>query len=144
MANQRILVAHSEEDLARLYPVFKELREGLEFPDYLTTYHQAHQENHLVMVGLEVEGEIVAVMGYRILIDFTHGKHLYIDDLVTTIQRRSQGFGELLLNYAKQQAKTLGCRALRLCTGVDNLQAQRFYQRHQMEIKAVALKQFFF
>ncbi len=143
MGNQRIFIAKSEEELARLYPIFIELRTGLSYPNYLAIYQQAHTVNGLTMVGLEREGEVVAVMGYRMLIDFTHGKHLYIDDLVTTAHLRSQGLGEQLLAYAKEQAHALGCRSIRLCTGIDNLLAQKFYQKHQMEIKAVALKQFF-
>jgi len=36
-------------------------------------------------------------MGYRLLHDFVHGRHLYIDDLVVTSRLRSSGLGAELL-----------------------------------------------
>ena len=45
-------------------------------------------------------------MGYRFLHDYVHGKHVYIDDLVTTAAIRSQGAGAKLLKYAEMIAES--------------------------------------
>ncbi len=79
-------------------------------------------------------------MGYRILFDFVHDKHLYIDDLVVASSLRSQGFGKQLLDFAEVEARRLGCRGLRLCTGVENEGGKRFYERSGWAPRALAYK----
>lgn len=92
------------------------------------------------IIAIEAENEILAVMGYRILHDYVHGKHLYIDDLVSTKSYRSEGLGAKLLVYAEELAKELGCKVLRLCTGIDNELGKKFYERNGWSLRAVAYK----
>ena len=89
---------------------------------------------------LEAGGRPVAVMGWRILHDIVHGRHLYIDDLVVTANARSQGWGARFLEHAENQARSLGCQGLRLCTGVQNTAAIKFYERQGWAPRAFALK----
>jgi GNAT superfamily N-acetyltransferase len=86
------------------------------------------------------DGKVIAVMGYRILFDFVHGKHLYIDDLVTTEACRSKGYGAQLLSFAERKAQRQGCQGLRLCTGVENENGKRFYERHGWNPRTLAYK----
>lgn len=79
-------------------------------------------------------------MGYRIITDFVHGRHLYIDDLVTSEEVRSQGHGATLLKYAEAMAKQKGCSNLRLCTGIDNEGGKRFYEKNSWNLRAVVYK----
>jgi len=69
-------------------------------------------------VAIEDGGRIVAVMGYRFLSDFVRGKHVYVDDLVSTESARSKGLGAELLKFAEDVAARSGCKSLRLCTGI--------------------------
>jgi ribosomal protein S18 acetylase RimI-like enzyme len=79
-------------------------------------------------------------MGHRVLHDFVHGKHLYIDDLVTTVSHRSKGIGALLLKRAEVDAQQLGCQSLRLCAGVSNEDGKRFYEKQQWQFRSVVYK----
>ncbi len=79
-------------------------------------------------------------MGFRTLFDFVHGKHLYVDDLVTAEKHRSKGIGATLLQWAETEATNTGCRGLRLCTGIQNDTAKRFYEREGWHLRAVAFK----
>lgn len=125
----RIFSVKSQNDFARCYPVLKELRPHLSFDDFLSIYEQAHQANQYEVVAVEKNGEIHAVMGYRILWDFVRGKHLYIDDLVSTESKRSLGHGQALLEFAETVARTKGCNSLRLCAVIENERAIKFYDR---------------
>ena len=122
------------------YLVLKELRTELSFEDFIATYGEARKANRYTMVGATEGDRLVAVMGYRILHDFVHGKHLYIDDLVTTAACRSKGIGALLLKRAETDAQRLGCQSLRLCTGVANEAGKRFYEREQWQCRSVVYK----
>ena len=135
-----IIRAQSKNDLERCFPVMKELRMNLSFEDYMDLYEQAHAKDGYEIVALQKDQKILAVMGYRILYDYVHGKHLYVDDLVSTTTERSKGFGAQLLNYAEQVDKEQGCKGLRLCTGIENEMGKKFYEKNGWNLRAVAYK----
>jgi GNAT superfamily N-acetyltransferase len=137
---QPIRTLESPEDLERAYSVMRELRQTLRWEDFLSLYKSAKEHDHYEIVGITQDGRVVAVMGYRILFDFVHGKHVYIDDLVTTESCRSKGYGAQLLSFAEEEAKRQGCQGLRLCTGVENESGKRFYERHDWAPRALAYK----
>lgn len=136
----RFVRAQEKNDFERFYPVMKELRKELSFDDYMTICQNAHEADGYEIVAIEADKKVLAVMGYRILHDFVHGKHLYIDDLVSTESHRSQGLGTELLKYAENRARELGCRGLRLCTGIDNEQGKKFYERNGWKLRSFAYK----
>jgi GNAT superfamily N-acetyltransferase len=128
-----------QNDLEQFFSVLKELRTDLAYADFLNLYQQANAQGY-TLVGLEYDNKILAVMGYRIITDFVHGRHLYIDDLVCTEFHRSQGLGAQLLKHAEELAKKMECRGLRLCTGIENDRGKKFYDRHGWNLRAVAYK----
>jgi GNAT superfamily N-acetyltransferase len=132
--------AKHKKDLERFYPVMRELRKDLSIEDYMTICEKAHEADGYEIVAIEAGGQVLAVMGYRVLFDFVHGKHLYIDDLVSTESHRSQGLGAKLLKHAEDLAKELGCKGLRLCTGIENEKGKKFYDREGWKLRAVAYK----
>lgn len=127
-------------DLERAFPVMKELRSHIDIDSFLSVIEAAKHEGGYTLVAIERGAQVVALMGYRVLTDFVHGRHLYIDDLVTTKDQRSAGHGARLLKYAEEQARRLDCVGLRLCTGIDNEAGRRFYEREGWALRAVAYK----
>lgn len=120
----------TQSELEHCFRVMKELRPHLDFETYLKIYGESHRADGYEIVAIESRGEILAVMGYRFLWDFVRGKHLYIDDLVTTEAARSQGMGAHMLRYAEEIAAQSECKSLRLCTGVENTLGIKFYERN--------------
>jgi GNAT superfamily N-acetyltransferase len=112
---KQIFIVQTKSELERCYPVMKELRPHLSFEEYVSIYEQAHASDGYEIVAVEVQGQIIAVMGFRFLSDFVRGKHVYIDDLVSSEKLRSQGLGAELLLFAEEVARTSGCKSLRLC-----------------------------
>lgn len=126
----RIFTISSKIDLERCYPVMKELRPHLSYNDYISIYDQSHKADGYEIVAIEDEGKIVALMGYRFLYDYVRGRHVYIDDLVTSHNFRSSGLGAELLKFAESIASESGCKSLRLCTGVENERGVKFYENN--------------
>lgn len=125
-------------DLERCYSVMKELRPHLSFESYISIYREAQEADGYQIVAVEEQDQIVAVMGYRFLSDYVRGKHVYIDDLVSTEKARSKGFGAELLKFAEEIAQMAGCKSLRLCTGIENERGARFYDRNGWTKRAFA------
>lgn len=128
----------SKQALEKAFEVMKELRPHLDFATFFALYQAAKKADDYRVVGLLKGGEVVAVMGYRQLHDLVRGQHLYIDDLVTTAAARSTGAGAKLLQFAEGEAKRLGCKSLRLCTGIDNDRGKKFYEREGWVCRSIA------
>ncbi len=103
-------------------------------------YRHARAADGFTVVGIFEDGRCAALMGYRILHDLVHRKHVYVDDLVVTSAMRSKGYGAALLRHAENVAAREECRGLRLCTGVDNEAGRRFYEREGWTPRALAFK----
>ena len=122
------------------YSIIHELRTHLTFDDFIYLTNEAKLHDGYTLIGCFENDECLGVMGYRILFDLVHGKHFYIDDLVVTEKSRSKGNGAKILAYSEVLAKENGCKNLRLCTGVDNSAAGKFYEKNKWDLKAIVYK----
>ena len=59
-----------------------------------------------------------------------------MDDLVSRAPIRSQDYGQELFEWVVAFAKSEGCEALHLDSGVQNFAAHRFYLRNNMIISS--------
>ena len=60
------------------------------------------------------------------------GKRCWLQDLVVSSSRRSQGIGALLLDAATDWARQRGCTHLELASGEGRKDAHRFYRAQGM------------
>lgn len=77
---------------------------------------------------------ICSVAGFRISESLSWGRFLYVDDLVTDGQVRSQNLGHQLLDWLVQYARQHDCAQFHLDSGLQRLDAHRFYQREGLQI----------
>lgn len=130
----------SENELASVFQLMRELRPHLTEKSFTEIYHAAQKADGYALYGYYQNSVCVGLMGVRYLHDYVHGFHLYIDDLVTSEKVRSQGVGSQLLKFAENLARESKCSGLRLCTGVDNKDGMRFYEREGWSQRAVVYK----
>jgi ribosomal protein S18 acetylase RimI-like enzyme len=121
-------------------PLLRQLREHLSEEELWGLYQAAQKESGYTLWGAFDQSHCLGLMGARILTDFVHGRHLYIDDLVVAESARSKGIGAYLLSEAKKLASAEGCAQLRLCTGIQNERGKSFYERNGLSLRAVAYK----
>lgn len=133
-----ITVSNSQE-LELIFPVIRELRPHLDYAEFRKRLEGA-QKGGYRLIGVPSENGFQAAMGYRIIEDFVHGRHLYVDDLIVTEEARSTGLGAQLLQLAEQLAREEKCEGLRLCTGIENERGKKFYEREGWTLRAVAYK----
>lgn len=137
-------IGHDPRSLAACYLVMRELRPHVSLENFMALVHEAAQrDGYKLVVALDQNENMVGVVGYRLMYDLVHGKHIYVDDLVTSEAHRSKGIGALLLTYAEKEAQQLGCSGLRLCTGIDNDRGKTFYARNGWNLRAVVYKKKF-
>jgi GNAT superfamily N-acetyltransferase len=80
------------------------------------------------------DGQCLAVAGWRVMVNTSALRKLYVDDLSTTSTARSTGVGSALLAELRTRARLEGCHVLDLDSGVQRHDAHRFYRRERMDI----------
>ncbi len=123
----------SDAEVASTFPVMRQLRSHLEETGYVERVGRMRRDGY--RLAAVVDGErVMCVAGFRIQEFLYCGKHLYVDDLVTGEETRSEGHGKLMLEWLRGEAERNGCEQLHLDSGVQRHEAHRFYFRERMKI----------
>ena len=128
-----VRLARSDEEICRCLPVMKELRTALMESEFVAQVRRIEQGGFRLAYA-EGGGVVKAVAGFRIMQNLASGKFLYVDDLVTDSRERSRGYGHQLFDWLVEHARSNGCEALTLDSGVQRFGAHRFYLRNRMDI----------
>ncbi|MBL4584223.1 MAG: GNAT family N-acetyltransferase [Pseudomonadales bacterium] len=133
MQNQlkTIHIANTNQQMSLCCPVMQELRPSIKTDDFIARI-KLQQESGYQLAFIQQRESAVAVAGFRINQNLTWGRFLYIDDLVTGAAYRSNGYGSQMLNWLKGYAKEMHCDEIHLDSGLQRLDAHRFYEREGM------------
>ena len=102
----KIWIATRDEEIDRCFPVMVQLRPHLARREFVERVRRMQAEGFR-LVALEQRGVVRAVAGYRIFDLLFCNRTLYVDDLVTDQDARSQGYGKTLLTWS-EDADRLG------------------------------------
>jgi len=80
-------------------------------------------------VLLALDGDVAVGLAsvYADLLSIRFGQRCWLEDLVVTATRRSEGIGRLLLDAATEWARARGCTHLELDSAAARRDAHRFY-----------------
>jgi len=129
-----IVTATSDEQILQTRDVMLDLRPGVPVDGYLAMVRRMMASDGYRLTVVVERGVTRAVAGYRYLEMLYCGKILYVDDLNTDPQCRSKGYGRLLMDWLKKEARANGCQDLHLDSGVQREQTHRFYFREGLTI----------
>jgi GNAT superfamily N-acetyltransferase len=124
------------ERLGQALEVMRALRDTRTRAELERLHAEGHPSGGYRIVALFDAGECRAVAGFRVLTSFAHGRHLYIDDLVTAEPWRSHRYGERIDEHLRAVARAEGCEQVRLDSGVQRRRAHRFYFRRGYAIES--------
>lgn len=128
-----VRLAETDSDLERLSPVLLELRTHFTASTLIAQIKEQQKQGYLIAIA-ESGGEIVGVAGFVVGRKLAWGKHIYVDDLVSTERSRSTGVGGAMIAWLKAYARDKGCGQVHLDSGVQRFPAHRFYLRHGFDI----------
>jgi len=128
-----IYLATTAEQIRACYPTMQQLRPHLSESSFVNQVQQQFAEGYQLLALAQAD-HVLAVAGFRLQTSLSAGKHVYVDDLVTDENTRSQGLGEAVFNWLVDYAKANDCTSLHLDSGVQRHAAHRFYLRQRMDI----------
>ncbi len=101
-----------------------------------SSYYKAFEtlerdSNIQLVVAVEEGGAVIGCLQLCILpgLSSQGASRALIEDVRVASQRRSQGIGEQLVQWAVAEARAKGCRLVELLTHATRVDAQRFYAR---------------
>ncbi|XXM71137.1 GNAT family N-acetyltransferase [Lysinibacillus sphaericus] len=118
----------SETDWLEAYPLMKQLRTHLDRDQYLELVKDSAASDGYQLAALYSKGRIVAVTGFMPMITLYNGRFIWVCDLITDADERSQGHGQELLSYVEKRAKNQGYERISLSSGLQRFDAHRFYE----------------
>ncbi len=121
--------------LREVWPVAQQLRPHLDEETFATQALRQHEDGFRA-TALYDDGTPRAYAGWRVHENLVYGKHMYVDDLVTDQTVRSRGYGKILLDWLKDEARRQGCVKLQLDSGTHRKDAHAFYLREGLRIEA--------
>ena len=113
----------------------RQLRTHLDEDEYLETIRRIQRSGYRLAAVLDGD-RVRCVAGFRIQEYLYSGRHLYVDDLITAEDARSEGHGQRMLDWLADEARRDGCGQLHLDSGVQRHDAHRFYFREGMSISS--------
>ncbi len=123
-----IFEAVDRDQLKRVWPVMRQLRDHLDEARFLALVDEMRPSGYRVY-GLEEDGRVAAVAGVAVQTNLYNLRHLWVFDLVTAGDARSRGHGGALLRFLEQLAADEGCGMVALSSGVQRVDAHRFYEQ---------------
>ena len=126
-------LAPGDERLKDVFPVMHELRSNIGEQRFAEIYAEGHADGYRIAALFDGD-QCRACAGYRVMTNLVSGRHLYIDDLVTSEGARSQGYGRELNEYLVGRAGEEGCSSVQLDSATHRRDAHRFYFRERYTI----------
>lgn len=126
MTNTTTKELTTEAEWRAAYPVMYELR-PVDEDQYIAYLREMADEGYRLF-GLYEDDDLVSLGGVRISTTLYHGRHVWVYDLVTREDRRSEGHGKELLSFIEQWATDRDCAVIELASGLWRDDAHRFYE----------------
>lgn len=123
-----IKLASTEEELHKIAPVMRQLRPEFKEAELIAQI-KLQKEKGFQIAYIESDARVLCVAGFVFGEKLAWGKCIYIDDLVTAEDHRSQGAGAAMIDWFKHYAREQGCSQIHLDSGIHRVDAHRFYLR---------------
>jgi GNAT superfamily N-acetyltransferase len=130
-----VSIAKSDAELRKISEVLLHLRPAYDTESLISRIREQMQSGYQVAY-VESDGEVLCVAGFVTQQKLAWGKHIYVDDLVTSEHHRSRGAGAKMIAWLKAHARQLGCTQLHLDSGVQRFAAHKFYLREGFHISS--------
>ncbi|MCX7711167.1 MAG: GNAT family N-acetyltransferase [Clostridia bacterium] len=124
----KIIELMNDHEFVESYKIMKQLRTKLSENEYILLLSEMRRQGYRLIAAIDYTDKIVALAGFSILTNLYYNKHVWVYDLVTDQNERSKGYGKVLINRIEEIAKENNCHCVTLSSGLQRLEAHRFYE----------------
>lgn len=106
----------------------RQLRKNLMQEKYIALVKEAMEVENYKLFDVLNNEEIKGLVAFQPMITLYYGKYIWICDLVVKEECRYFGYGEILMNYVENYAKSDNYEKLSLFSSLDIVDAHKFYE----------------
>jgi GNAT superfamily N-acetyltransferase len=117
----------TESEWRKAFPVIEQLRGDLTEAEYLDLLGEMREEGYRLFGAFDGD-DLVTAAGVAVRTNFYNGKHVFVYDLVTRADRRSEGYGEAMMTFLESWAQDRDCEYVTLESALRREDAHRFYE----------------
>lgn len=109
---------------------------------YLKAFEEIEADHNNELVVVEQNGETVGTLQMTFIpsVSFQGGRRAQIESVRVVAERRGQGIGRKMFQWAIERAREKNCRMIQLSTNNDRADAQRFYENLGFKASHVGMK----
>jgi ribosomal protein S18 acetylase RimI-like enzyme len=120
-------------------------RERFQIPlpdDYVRAFEEINADENNDLIVVEQNGETIGTLQLTFIpsISFQGGRRAQIESVRVVENRRGQGIGKKMFEWAIRRAEQKSCRMIQLSTNNDRAEAQRFYENLGFKASHVGMK----
>jgi GNAT superfamily N-acetyltransferase len=140
MINNNLIYKFLEEkkDLNSAYFILKEIRNNQPFSSFMQLHKIMASEGYKIYAILD-DDEFCTLATIIVRNNEHYGNFLYVYDLITKKEKRSCGFGSLMISKLNDYAKQNNCNYIVLNSSIDKIEAHNFYKRENFKQDFYAL-----
>ncbi len=106
---------------------------NLNWKQFKDCYQRQQNNENMFCLVIEERGKIIACLNLRMEYQLHHAdKIAEIMEFCVCEEKRSEGIGKMMFDYAAELAKQQGCGKIELCTNQLRVDAHRFYEKQGM------------
>lgn len=129
-----IQLATDSDQIRSCYKIMHQLRPHLISEEAFVKQVQRQIQEGYHLAYIQNNGQVKALAGFRFLEFLAWGKVIYIDDLVSDMATRKNGYGSKVLKWVINEAKKAKCDQVHLDSGPQRHDAHRLYLNHGFKI----------
>ncbi|MBY7144426.1 GNAT family N-acetyltransferase [Virgibacillus sp. NKC19-3] len=125
---EQIVELTEQQQFLKVFPLINQLRTDLTENSFLELLEDMRSDGYKLF-SIVKESEFISIAGFVLKVNFYNRKHVFVFDLVTDMQYRSQGYGTKLLNFIDDWAKLHEAKYVALESGIIRTEAHRLYEK---------------
>jgi GNAT superfamily N-acetyltransferase len=127
MTETTIHELETEREWLAAFPVMVQLRTRLDEDTYLDYLRTMTTDGYRLFAG-SVDGKIATLAGVGVRVNMYYGRHVWVYELITDADHRSEGYGAELLSFVEEWGWEQNCELVALSSGLQREDAHRFYE----------------
>jgi ribosomal protein S18 acetylase RimI-like enzyme len=135
VSDETIRIAKTDAEILSCFPVLRQLHEHIAEAAFVAQVRQ-FQSSGYQLAFCEGDGAVRSVAGFRFGESFGWRRYLYLHEIVTDGDARSQGHGARLMAWLMERAREHGCDTFHLDSRVTRNAAHKFYLNEGFTINA--------
>ncbi len=137
----QIIECKTKEQIKETYKVASQ-HYNLGEAEYMANMEEMMQAgDYRCIAAVNDQGEYLSILGFRVGRRLYCGKFFHLDNLIVGKDHRREGLAEKMVDWARDEARRLGCNSILADTYVENYPAHKLFMKEGLHIRGYHMRE---